>query len=194
MKIRRHLLLSLGIASALSLSACGSKQTDMENEALRQQVDQLEQQIQELEQKITSGSENTPEAAPEAPEEPAQDSTASSAPAAEDPAPSDSGSSLSTTRTLEELTDLVAAYEEKVNAASSTGSASDDMEAFFSLKQEEETIDDALDRHEDELEYLYRNGSLSRDEYRPLEREVERLEDRLDAAEDTLEYIYGIDD
>ena len=68
------------------------------------------------------------------------------------------------------------------------------MEQFLTLKQEEKKIDNDLDLHEDELEYLYRNGSLSRDEYRTLERELERLEDRLDAAEDELEYIFGIDD
>ena len=88
----------------------------------------------------------------------------------------------------------MAAYEEKVSSAASSGSPSEDMDQFFTLKQEEKKIDDDLDRYEDELEYLYRKGSLTRDDYRSLERELERLEDRLDAAEDTLEYIYGIDD
>ena len=68
------------------------------------------------------------------------------------------------------------------------------MEQFFVLKQEEKQIDDCLDRHEDELEYLYHNGSLTRDDYKKLERELERLEDKLDDAEDRLEYTFGIDD
>lgn len=193
--MKQHLLLTVGIASALCLSGCQSKQTDMENEALRQQIEQLEQQIQDLEQKVGSDSEPAPETAPPASEAPAEDRTDPPAqpaePAAEVP---DASGSPATTHTLEELTNMVAAYEEKVNAASSTGSASDDMEQFLTLKQEEKDIDHALDRHEDELEALYRKGSLTRDEYRPLERELERLEDRLDAAEDTLEYTYGIDD
>ena len=68
------------------------------------------------------------------------------------------------------------------------------MESFFNLKQEEKEIDHALDLHEDELEYLYRQNTLTRDEYRKLERELEQLEDRLDQAEDDLEYLFGIDD
>ncbi len=95
---------------------------------------------------------------------------------------------------MEELTAMVSAYEETAGAAVPSGTAADDMEQFLTLKQEEKKIDNDLDLHEDELEYLYRNGSLSRDEYRTLERELERLEDRLDAAEDELEYIFGIDD
>lgn len=51
-----------------------------------------------------------------------------------------------------------------------------------------------LDRHEDELEYLYKNNSLTREEYKKLERDLERLEDQLDDAEDQLEYLFGIDD
>lgn len=95
---------------------------------------------------------------------------------------------------MEELNALVSAYEEKADSAVPSGSASEDMEQFFALKQEEKSIDDTLDLHEDELEYLYRNNQLSRDEYKTLERELDRLEDRLDAAEDKLEYTFGIDD
>ena len=68
------------------------------------------------------------------------------------------------------------------------------MEQFFSLKKEENEIDDALDLHEDELEYLYRNNFLTREEYKKSERELEKLEDRLDDAEDHLEYTFGIND
>jgi predicted nucleic acid-binding Zn-ribbon protein len=106
----------------------------------------------------------------------------------------DPASALTTTHSLEELADVITAYEEKVNAAAPSGNASEDMEQFMDLKQEEKTIDQDLDLHEDELEYLYRNGSLSREEYKSLERELERLEDRLDAAEDLLEYTFGMDD
>lgn len=51
-----------------------------------------------------------------------------------------------------------------------------------------------LDRHEDELEVLYRNQTLTKDAYEQLERELDRLDDRLGDAEDQLEYIFGIDD
>ncbi len=73
-------------------------------------------------------------------------------------------------------------------------SSSESMEQFLTLKQEKKEIDDELDLHEDELERLYRQDALSRDDYKARERELERLEDRLDDAEDKLEYTFGIDD
>ena len=190
--MKQNVLFALGLMTALSLSGCQSKQTDTESEALRQQITQLEQQIQNLEQQISSDSESTSENNTAPAQAPAEDNAAPEAPASNE-APADTPSP-STTDTLEELTAQVAAYEEKVSSAASSGSPSEDMDQFFTLKQEEKKIDDDLDRYEDELEYLYRKGSLTRDDYRSLERELERLEDRLDAAEDTLEYIYGIDD
>ncbi|MCI9008581.1 MAG: hypothetical protein HFI13_10785 [Lachnospiraceae bacterium] len=190
--MKQNVLFALGLMTALSLSGCQSKQTDTESEALRQQITQLEQQIQNLEQQISSDSESTPENNTAPTQAPAEDNAAPEAPASNE-TPADTPSP-STTDTLEELTAQVAAYEEKVSSAASSGSPSEDMDQFFTLKQEEKKIDDDLDRYEDELEYLYRKGSLTRDDYRSLERELERLEDRLDAAEDTLEYIYGIDD
>ena len=203
--MKQNVLFALGLMTALSLSGCQSKQTDTESEALRQQITKLEQQIQNLEQQISSDSESTPENNTAPTQAPAEDNAAPEAPAAESaldsqeeaPASNETPAdtpSPSTTDTLEELTAQVAAYEEKVSSAASSGSPSEDMDQFFTLKQEEKKIDDDLDRYEDELEYLYRKGSLTRDDYRSLERELERLEDRLDAAEDTLEYIYGIDD
>ena len=68
------------------------------------------------------------------------------------------------------------------------------MQELCNVKQEEKEIGDQLDRHEDELEYLYRSNALSREEYRTLDRELELLEDRLDASEDLLEYTFGMDD
>ena len=68
------------------------------------------------------------------------------------------------------------------------------MEQFFAFKQEEKQIDDLLDQHEDELEYLYKKQSLTRDEYKRLERELDLLDDKLDAAKDQLEFVFGIDD
>ena len=95
---------------------------------------------------------------------------------------------------MEELGAMVGAFAAKAGAAAPSGQDAQDMEQFFVLKQEEKQIDDTLDSHEDELEYLYKTGSLTRDDYKRLERELELLEDRLDAAEDQLEYVFGIDD
>lgn len=214
-KMKKNFLLLPGIAAALSLAGCRSGNTNAETEALREQIAQLQQQISDLEQQAASeNSSDTPDA-------PANDSspvsgaaesggTGDSAPAsdpaaeaaadsstADQAAPAanpESESAASTTHTMEELTNMVTDYEEKAAAAALSSSAHDDIEQFMNLKQEEKQIDRDLDLHEDELEALYRNGSLSRDEYKKLEQELERLEDRLDAAEDTLEYVYDIDD
>lgn len=99
-----------------------------------------------------------------------------------------------TTYTIEELSSMVDAFVQKAGAAEPSGTASEDMEQFFALKQEEKQIDDLLDHHEDELEYLYKVQSLTRDDYKRLERELELLEDTLDAAEDQLERMFGIED
>lgn len=99
-----------------------------------------------------------------------------------------------TTYTMEELGVMVNGFVEKAGTAVPGGTAAEDMEQFFALKQEAKQIDDLLDSHEDELEYLYKYQSLTRDDYKRMERELELLEDKLDAAEDQLEYVFGIND
>lgn len=99
-----------------------------------------------------------------------------------------------TTYTLDELSTVVDAFVTKVCAAAPGGTAAQDMEQFFALKQEGKQIDDTLDTHEDELEYLYKTGSLTREEYKQQERKLKLLEDQLDDIEDQLEYVFGIDD
>ena len=99
-----------------------------------------------------------------------------------------------TTYTMDELSVMVDAFVAKAVAAEPSGQTAQDMEQFFALKQEEKQIDDALDRHEDELEYLYKKGSLTRDEYKQLDHKLELLEDQLNDIEDQLEYVFGIED
>ena len=202
--MKQKYLFMIGMTAALSLTGCQSGSTNAETEALQEQITQLQQQITELEQQASADTADAPsakqseEGTAAAPETSEPDNTGEALPAADSEAentPSSGASDASaTTHTMEELTAMVSAYEETAGAAVPSGTAADDMEQFLTLKQEEKKIDNDLDLHEDELEYLYRNGSLSRDEYRTLERELERLEDRLDAAEDELEYIFGIDD
>ena len=199
MKKKQTFLLTATVTAALSLTGCQSGGADAQNEELRQQITQLEQQIQDLEDQIASVSEAAQENNVPAQEAADSQSPQETAPASNpDPEaaapPEEDRTPLPTTYTMEELTTLVTAYEEKAGSAVPSGSASEDMEQFFTLKQEGKTIDDSLDLHEDELEYLYRNNQLSREEYKTLERELERLEDRLDDAEDKLEYTFGIDD
>lgn len=99
-----------------------------------------------------------------------------------------------TTYTMDELSTMVDTFVTKTTAAAPSGQAAQDMEQFFALKQEEKQIDDALDSHEDELEYLYKTGSLTKEVYKQEERKLELLEDQLDDIEDQLEYVFGIKD
>ena len=67
----------------------------------------------------------------------AGDALPSSDPETENQVPSDSGTSeLSTTRTMEELTNIVSGYEEKVNTVVSASTPAEYMELLFALKQE----------------------------------------------------------
>ena len=193
--MKKKSLLFISILAALCMNGCQSRQPDPETEALREQITQLQQQISDLQEQIASGSAETPQEISPASETPAEgeNNGDASVPGTEI-SPSDDASPLSTTHTMEELTGLVAAFEEKARNAAPSGAVSEDMEQFLSLKQEEKEINDQLDRHEDELEYLYRGNALSRENYRTLDRELELLEDRLDAAEDLLEYTFGMDD
>lgn len=192
--MKQKYLLIFGITTALSLTGCGSGSTNTETEALEEQILQLQQQISDLEQQLSTETASDTASSSADQNTESADEALSSAPEEKISDPSGGSDNLSTTHTMEELTAMVTSYEEQADAAVPSGTAADDMEQFFSLKQEEKKIDDNLDLHEDELEYLYRSGSLSRDEYKTMERELEYLEDRLDATEDKLEYTFGIDD
>lgn len=176
---KRNLLIIAGLMSALLLTGCQSNGESSETAALKQQIAQLEQQVASLEQ------QNTPDPT---------DDTAKADAQAPDTADASSGNTAATTRTMEELTAMVDSFAEKADAAAPSGTDSENLEQFFSLKQEEKQIDNELDIHENELEAEYRNGSLTHEEYKTLERELDKLEDKLDLAEDRLELTFGIDD
>jgi len=178
--MKKKFLLYTGIMTVLLLSGCQPAAANPETEALKDQITRLEQQIADLEQQQTSQVTESGNVSGTTDNDSASESPSSEAP--------------STTYTIDQLTAMVDDYAEKVSAASPSGTAAENIEQFFSLKKEENEIDDALDLHEDELEYLYQNHFLTREEYKKSERELEKLEDRLDDAEDHLEYIFEIDD
>lgn len=200
--MKKNILITAAVIAACLFTGCqsGNRDTNPETEALKEQIAQLEQQIDALQQAQTSDSSSgesgttAPEKQPAASEEtsPAQSELPSDTGAAGQD--TSSGQSISTTYTIEELTDLVNAYTEKINSLPSNGTDTNSMDQFINLKQEEKQIDNQLDQHEDELERLYRDGTLTREEYKNLERELERLEHQLDDAEDQLEFIFRIDD
>lgn len=183
MKKRRNLL-ALGMITALLLTGCQSGSSDAENKALKEQITQLEQKVTELEQQGTAVTTEQDHSANES----AANNSGSDTSAVQ------TTENAGTTTTMEELTSRVNAFVEKADAAVPGSDEAKNMEQFFSLKQEEHQIDKDLDLHEDELESQYRNGTLTREEYKKLERELEQLEDQLDNAEDRLERVFGIDD
>ncbi|MCM1466860.1 MAG: hypothetical protein NC086_01835 [Alistipes sp.] len=189
--MKKKITAAAGMVVLLLLTGCQSGSGNAEVESLEGQIARLEQQLAVLEQQNAAAG-NASGAIGET-----QTTTENTLP--EQPAVTGNNSTQAptgslTTYTMEELTSMVNAYIEKADAAVPGATASDNMEQFFMLKQEEKQIDNALDIHEDELENLYRQNILTREEYKSLERELEKLEDSLDGAEDRLEYVFGIDD
>ncbi|MBS6398056.1 MAG: hypothetical protein KH452_13075 [Clostridiales bacterium] len=182
--MKKRNLFAIGIVTVFLLTGCQQNNSgNAETEELKQQIAQLEQQVASLEQESTASVQN-PDAAAQTEVPPSDDTSADT----------DTGTETSTSYSMEELTEMVSAFEAKAEGAAPSGTEADDIETFFTLKKEENQIDNALDRHEDELERQYRDGILTRDEYKAAERELEDLEDRLDKTEDGLERTFGIDD
>ncbi|MBR5510046.1 MAG: entericidin EcnA/B family protein [Lachnospiraceae bacterium] len=96
--------------------------------------------------------------------------------------------------TPEELTTLVDDFVSRIDSITPGNDDSQNLEQYFSLKQEEKQLDHALERYEDNLENQYRAGTLTKEKYKNLEQKLEKLEDQLDDAEDQLEISFGIDD
>lgn len=193
----------LAVAAVLMLTGCQSNAgNSAETEALKEQIARLEQQISDLEQRQSASDANIGGSARSQEDRSAADSQMQESDTSDGTShqshrsAADSGNAATglTTYTMEELSALVEDFTAKAGAAVPGGNGAQDMELFFALKQEEKQIDDALDYHEDELEYLYKKGSLTREEYKKQERELELLEDKLDDMEDQLEYRFGIDD
>ena len=192
--MKKRTLLAAGTLTVLLLTGC-SASSSAETEALKNQVAQLEQQIADLQAANSADDAQAADAQ-------AGDAQAADAQAGDAQTPAETQGTQTTidpaagagatTYTLEELTTMVNDYVAKAEAA--TPSGSNDIEQFFSLKQEANQVENELERHEDELERQYRDGALTRDEYRANERELDHLDDLLDAAEDQLEYVFGIDD
>ena len=198
--MKKRLLVAAGVAGLLVLAGC-QRGDSAETEQLKQQIAQLEQQVTELENSSASDTaddtasadtaDDTANTADTSTDAEAADTAAGDATAASDASAGNTGTAA--VLTIDELTTKVDAFVEKADAEAAS-SAEKVLENYFTLKQEAEEIDRELERYEDDLEYQYRNGSLTRDYYRTKEREADLLEDKLDAAEDTLEYVYGIDD
>lgn len=197
--MKKRLLVAAGVAGLLVLAGCQNGDS-AETEQLKQQIAQLEQQVTDLEN--SSASDTTDDTASADTVDDTANTTENTGDASTDAAAGDTTADTAASAgntgtaavlTIDELTTKVDEFVEKADAEA-LSSSEKVLENYFTLKQEAEEIDRELERYEDDLEYQYRNGSLTRDDYRAKEREADLLEDKLDAAEDTLEYVYGIDD
>lgn len=68
------------------------------------------------------------------------------------------------------------------------------VDNMFDIKTEGDALDRQISTVEDSAEHDYRQGLLSREDYRSVDTEAERLEDALDLAEDKMEIRLGFDD
>ena len=82
----------------------------------------------------------------------------------------------------------------KADSAIPSDNTDEKRAQFIELKNEIDTVDHRLDKHDDYIENLYKRGEISYDDYRNQEKQLDELEDKLDASEDKLEYTFGIDD
>ena len=98
------------------------------------------------------------------------------------------------TSTLSDYTSEAQGIQNSINNLTVPGNRSDAISLYWEWKNKLETLENKLDRYEDELERMYRNNQLSYSDYRTFDRSLESIEDILDRAEDTLEYITNYDD
>ncbi|MBD5134339.1 MAG: entericidin EcnA/B family protein [Lachnospiraceae bacterium] len=96
--------------------------------------------------------------------------------------------------TIESLINAVDEVTKKADSAIPSDNKDEKQAQFIELKDEIDTVDHRLDKHDDYIENLYKRGEISYDDYRSQEKQLDELEDKLDASEDKLEFNFGIDD
>ena len=102
---------------------------------------------------------------------------------------------------LDEINKVISSYENEVNELDSVvnnakagDSRQDDIEKFSSISSKIKEVENKIDILDDDLEMMYKSGSLSQSDYRNFEKKLDRLDDTLDNYEDRIELIFGIDD
>lgn len=175
---RKRIIAAAGLTLVLVSSVLTGCSDDREDR-LEDKLDKLEQQVTDLENKKSgTGSDNS-----------GTDSSTSGAADQEQGGLTSAGST-----DYDSLKSAVEAAADKVNSTTPSGSASEQREQFYTLKNELDDIDHQLDLYDDNLENEYRSGSIDASAYRQQERDIDALEDILDTAEDRLEVLFGIDD
>lgn len=203
--MRKKLIFTVGMLSLLLLTGCQNQNSASETKQIKEQISKLEQEVKDLKKQSQQSESNHP-ATEDTTEKPAQDSsdqTDTQEGQSETQGQADTGAGQMNLQdsqgdmqndTVESLTELVEEFVARAEASKPEGTEQEQMNQFLDLKREGNDIEERLDLYEDKLEQKYRNGEISREEYRAEERKIEALEDRLDGAVDTLEAAYGIKD
>ena len=84
--------------------------------------------------------------------------------------------------------------QNSINSLTIPSNRSETINLYWEWKNKIETLENKLDRYEDELERMYRNSQLSYNDYRTFDAQLESIEDILDRAEDNLEDRTNYDD
>lgn len=158
------LILVLGLSAAL-FTGCADRNDDR-TDALEDKIDRLEDEVADLKKEKSTDTANS--------------STDSNTDSSEE--------------TLDTLTNAVNDAVAKAEAASATGTDEENKNSYLGLKEELDGVDHRLDAFDDSIEIQYKNGTLTREEYRSQEQGLESLENTLDGAEDKLEWTFGIND
>lgn len=169
----------LGIMTLTVLVLSGCQNPSDREAALEDQVAQLEQQVTSLEQKNDSFTDDDLSGAVSLESE------------AESNTDSNNTSAFSNDN-LDTLTSAVNDIVKEIDKLVSGGSSN--QQDFFSLQDKINEAENRLDYYEEQIEYNFRQESLTHDEARKAEYELEKLEDKLDNAEEKLEYAFGYDD
>lgn len=98
------------------------------------------------------------------------------------------------TSTLSDYTKEAESIENSINNLTIPSNRSEVISLYWEWKEKLETLENKIDRYEDELERMYRNNQLSYSDFRTFDRELESIENILDKAEDILEYRTNYDD
>lgn len=81
-----------------------------------------------------------------------------------------------------------------VSKLSTPANRSDAIDLYWEYKVQLENLENLIDRYENELEGMYRNNTLSYNDFRNYDRQLEDVDNTLSRAEDDLEFITNYDD
>ncbi|MGI6069380.1 MAG: Ig-like domain-containing protein [Blautia sp.] len=86
---------------------------------------------------------------------------------------------------------LIQSYQKKVAAMEPSGDPDTDYDTCRDMERKLDAVDERLEKAEDQLEDLYRAGSITRKTYRAYDKKLDALDDLLEETEEDLEYVFG---